>query len=153
MGLPSFYTLWHPDPKPKESLLQHTPPKFNMEPEHEWKWWFPIDLSRGLIFRFHVKLRGSKWIVDFLESSQPFGGLKIALSVVSWFLPFLPRLDPMSTGGYRSTWFRLPKNCEEKKPSEYQRFGEPVGSMGLVYVFLFVCYMYIYIYKNQPKCR
>ena len=30
-----------------------------------------------------------------------------------------------------------------KKPSEYQRFGEPVGSMGLVYVVLFVCRMYI----------
>ena len=146
MGLPSFYTLWHPDPKPKESLLQHTPPKFNMEPENEWKWYLSNrSFQGGWKFSDSMVQTSGEWIVGSWISWNHLNLLeawKLPSGVVSWFLPFLPRLDPMSWS-QKHLVSTSEKLRGKKKRVNINGFGEPVGSMGLVYVVLFVCYMYI----------
>ena len=42
--------------------MTHTPPKFNMEPEHVFFSKGNL-VFQGWIFRFHVKLKGCSWFI------------------------------------------------------------------------------------------
>ena len=111
---------------------------------------FPIDLSRGAenfqIPWFNLGGSGS-WDRGFPGIISTFWRLENCPRAL-WADSCHSYHVSIRCLGVRSTWFRLPKNCEEKKTSEYQRFWGTCRIHGTG-ICCPICLLHVYIKINQ----